>query len=89
VFANQVRLQLFGLAYNLGNLLRRLALLRSVQRRSLTTLREKLIKTGARVARHAKYLTFQMSEVAMPRELLAAIPERIQWFGVPPPVAGE
>ena len=83
---NQVRLQLFVLAYNLGNFLRRLALPRPVKHWSLTTLREKLIKIGAKVVRHAKYVTFQMAEVAVPRELFAAILERIQRFGVPPPL---
>ncbi len=48
------------MAYNLGNFLRRLALPRSVKHWSLTTLREKLIKIGAKVVRHSKYLTFQM-----------------------------
>ncbi len=81
------RLQLFALAYNLGNFLRRLALPRSVKHWSLTTLREKLIKVGAKVVQHAKYVTFQMAEVAVPRELFAAILERISWFGVPPPLA--
>ncbi len=75
---NQVRLQLFALAYNLGNFLRRLALPRSVQHWSLTTLREKLIKIGARVVRPARYMMFQMAEVAVPCELFAAILERIQ-----------
>jgi len=60
--------------------------LRSIQHWSLTTLREKLIKIGAKVVRHSKYVTFQMAEVAVPRELFAAILERIQWFGVPPPL---
>ncbi len=83
---NQARLQLFALAYNLGNFLRRLALPRSVKHWSLTTLREKLIKIGAKVLRHAKYVTFQMAEVAVPRELFAAILERIQRFRVPPPL---
>ncbi len=83
---NQARLQLFALAYNLGNFLRRLTLPRSVRHWSLTTLREKLIKIGAKVVRHAKYVTFQMAEVAVPRELFAAILERIQRFGVPPPL---
>jgi hypothetical protein len=46
---NQTRLQPFALAYNLGNFLRRLALPRNVKHRSLTTLREKLIKIGAKV----------------------------------------
>ncbi len=83
---NQTRLQLFALASNLGYFLRRLALPRSVKHWSLTTLREKLIKIGAKVVQHAKYVTFQMAEVAVPRELFAAILERIGWFGVPPPL---
>jgi hypothetical protein len=48
---NQTRLQLFALAYNLGNFLRRLALPKSIRQWSLTTLREKLIKIGAKVTR--------------------------------------
>jgi hypothetical protein len=51
---NQVRLQLFALAYNLGNFLRRLALPISVSHWSLTTLREKLFKIGAKVVTHAR-----------------------------------
>ena len=53
---------------------------------SLTTLREKLIKIGAKVVTHSAYVIFQMAEVAVPRELFAAILERIQRFGVPPPL---
>ncbi len=75
-----------ALAYNLGNFLRRLALPNPVKHWSLTTLREKLIKIGAKVVRHAKYVTFQLAEVAVPRELFAAILDRIQRFGVPPPL---
>ena len=74
---NEVRLQLFALAYNLANFLRRLALPGSVKRWSLTTLREKLIKIGAKVVRHARYVTFQMAEVAIPRRLFATILRRI------------
>ncbi len=44
---------------------------------SLTTLREKLIKIGAKVVSRSKSLTFQMAEVAVPRVLFAAILERI------------
>ncbi len=83
---NQARLQLFALAYNLGYFLRRLALPRSVKHWSLTTLREKLIKVGAKVVTHSRYVIFQMAEVAVPRELFDAILERIQRFGVPPPL---
>src|ERR687894_920962 len=74
---NQARLQLFALAYNLGNFLRQLALPRSVETWTLTTLREKLIKIGAKVVRHAKAVTFQLAEVAVPRELFAALLARI------------
>jgi hypothetical protein len=75
---NQVRLQLFALAYNLGNFLRRLALPKGVQHWSMTTLREKLIKIGAKVVAHSRYVFFQMAEVAVPRGLFRAILERIR-----------
>jgi len=75
---NQVRLQLFALAYNLGNFLRRLALPHAVKHSSLTTLREKLIKIGAKVVAHSRYVVFQMAEVAVPRALFRAILERIR-----------
>ena len=78
-------LQLFALAYNLGNFLRRLALPRSVSQWTLTTLRDKLIKIGAKVVRHAGYVMFQMAEVAIPRDLFAHILTRIQGLGPPAP----
>jgi hypothetical protein len=40
-----------------------------LRRGALTSLREKLIKIGAKVVRHARYAVFQMAEVAMPGEL--------------------
>ena len=83
---NQARLQLFALAYNLGNFLRRLALPKPVRNWSLTTLREKLIKIGAKVTRHAKYVTFQLAEVAVTRSLFAAILDRIARLAIPPPM---
>ena len=83
---NQTRLQLFALAYNLANFLRRLALPRDVKHWSLTTLREKLVKIGAKVTRHSKYVTFQLAEVAVTRKLFAAILKRIEQLAIPPPV---
>ena len=74
---NQARLQLFALAYNLANFLRQLVLPKPIKGWTLTTLREKLIKIGAKVVAHAKYVTFQLAEVAVPRELFAALVERI------------
>ena len=70
---NQVRLQLFALAYNLGNFFRQAVLPKSMRHWSLTMLREKLIKIGAKVVKHARYTLFQMAEVAVSRELFAAI----------------
>ena len=55
----------------------RLALPKSVRQWSLTTLKEKLVKIGAKVTRHAKYVTFQLAEVAVPRQLFASILKRI------------
>ena len=81
---NEVRLQLFALAYNLGNFLRTLALPRKVRQWSLTTLREKLIKIGAKVVRHSKYVTFQLAEVAIPRSLFAMILDKIAQLRLKP-----
>ena len=60
--ANAVRLQLHALAYNLGNFMRTLAIPETAEPWSLTSLREKLIKIGARVVSHGRYVTFQMAE---------------------------
>ncbi len=75
--SNQVRLGLFVLAYNLGNFLRRLALLGKIKQWSLRSLLVKLIKIGARVLRHSRYVTFQMAEVAISKEIFAKILSRI------------
>jgi hypothetical protein len=82
--ANAVRLQLHALAYNLGNLLRTLATPEASADWSLTSLREKLIKIGAKVVSHGRYVTFQMAEVAIPRKLFAAIMQRIAALRSPP-----
>ena len=70
---NEVRLQLHVLAYNLANFMRTLALPEEVEHWSLTTLREKLIKIGAKVVSHGRYVTFQLAEVAVPRDLFRRI----------------
>ena len=54
-----------------------LALPDAVEQWSLTTLREKLVKIGAKIVRHSRYVIFQMTEVAVPRDLFADIPRRI------------
>ena len=68
-----VRLQLHALAYTLGNFMRTRALPAAVAQWLLTSLREKLIKIGAKLVRHARYAVFQMAEVAVPKQLFEEI----------------
>ncbi len=75
-----------ALTYNLGDFMRTLALLKEVEHWSLTTLREKLVKIGAKVVRHGRYVTFQLAEVAVPRHLFREILRRIDELQRPPPV---
>jgi hypothetical protein len=82
---NAVRLQLFALAYNLANFLRTLALPDEVAHWSLSSLRERLIKIGARIVRHGRYVVFQLAEVAVPRALFAQILRRIDRLRPRPP----
>jgi hypothetical protein len=51
---------------------------------SLTSLKEKLIKIGAKVVSHGRYVAFQMAEVAIPRNLFAAILRMIAELRSPP-----
>jgi hypothetical protein len=82
--ANQVRLALFVLAYNLGNFMRRLALPEAMKHWSLTSLQTRLIKTGGRLVRHARRLVFQLAEVLVTREMLGGILERISRLRLAP-----
>ena len=82
--ANEVRLQLHALAYNLANFMRTLALPRAMAHWSLTTLREKLVKIGARMVRHGRYVTFQLAEVAVSARMLGQILARIARLRAPP-----
>ena len=82
--ANAVRLQLHALAYNLGNFMRTLAMPKAAEPWSLTSLREKLIKIGAKVVSHGRYVTFQMAEVAVPRQMFQEILSLIARLRAPP-----
>ncbi len=75
--ANAVRLQLHALAYNLANFLRTLALPEAVSHWSMTTLRDRLVKIGAKIVRHGRSITFQMAEVMVPRDLFQKILDAI------------
>jgi len=39
---------------------------------------EKLVKIGVKVVRHSRYMIFQLAEVAVPKEMFAAILGRIR-----------
>jgi hypothetical protein len=66
-----------SLTYNVANFVRQLALPRPVRTWTLTTLLMKLIKIGAKVIGRAKAVTFQLTEVTVPRSLFATILGRI------------
>ena len=75
--SNAVRLQLHALAYNLANFLRTLALPDEMEHWSLISLREKVVKIGAKVIAHARSTVFQMAEVAVPRDLFRRVLDMI------------
>jgi len=82
--ANAVRLQLHVFAYNLGNFLRTLAMPKAAEPWSLTSLREKLIKIGAKVVSHGRYVRFQLAKVAVSRQMFADILSLVARLRAPP-----
>src|SRR5207302_5964307 len=82
--ANEVRLLLGVLAYNLGNMLRRLVLPVAIQSWSLTSLQQRLFTTGGRLIRDARYFILQLAETQLTQRLFAQIIRRIERLGLPP-----
>ena len=76
--ANEVRLLLGVIAYNLGNLLRRLVLPVAMQSWSLTRLQQRLFKTGGCLIRHARYFILQLAESRLTSRLFEQIVGRIE-----------
>ncbi len=76
--ANEVRLLLGVIAYNLGNLLRRLLLPMAIRSWSLTSLQQRLFKTGGRLIRHARYFVLQLAESHLTSRLFGQILGRIE-----------
>jgi hypothetical protein len=75
--ANEVRLWLSVLAYNLGNLWRRLALPKGIGNWSLTSLQQRLVKTGGRLIKHARYYWLLLAESHLTRRLFGGMLRRI------------
>ncbi|WP_436839746.1 transposase [Roseibium aggregatum] len=82
--ANEVRLQLHALAYNLANFVRTMATLEVIETWSLASLRERLIKTGSRLVRHGDYAIFQMAAAVLPRKIFARVLDLINGLRGPP-----
>ncbi len=81
--ANEVRLQLSVLAYNLGNLWRRLGLPQRIKNWSLTSLQHRLMKTGGRLVKHARYYWLLLAEGHLNRKLFGEMLGRIWALPVP------
>ena len=67
-----------------SDFMRTMAMPKAANPWSLTSLREKLIKIGAKVVRHGRYVTFQLAEVAVPRRMFAEILSLIARLRAPP-----
>ena len=81
--ANEVRLQLSVLAYNLGNLWRRLGLPNRIKSWSLTSLQHRLMKTGGRLNKHARYYWLLLAEGHLNRRLFGDMLRRTSALPVP------
>jgi len=75
--SNEVRLWLSVLAYNLGNLWRRLVLPKKIESWSLTSLQQRLAKTGGRLIKHARYYWLMLAESHLTRRLFGSMVRRI------------
>jgi hypothetical protein len=81
--SNEVRLLLSLIAYNLGNLWRRLVLPKRIDNWSLTSLQQRLVKTGGRLVKHARYYWLMLAEGHLTRRLFASMVRRIAVLPVP------
>src|SRR5229473_5341024 len=81
--ANEVRLWLSLIAYNLGNLWRRLALPAQIGKWSLTSLQQRLVKTGGRLIKHARYYWLLLAESHLTRRLFADMLRKIAALPMP------
>jgi hypothetical protein len=81
--SNQVRLALSFVAYNLGNLWRRLALPKRIENWSLTSLQQRLVKTGGRLVKHARYYWLLLAEGHLTRQLFGNMVRRLAVLSLP------
>jgi len=81
--SNEVRLWLSVIAYNLGNLWRRLVLPQRIENWSLTSLQQRLVKTGGRLVKHARYYWLLLAESHLTKRLFGSMLRRIAGLSLP------
>jgi len=81
--SKEVRLWLSVIAYNLGNLWRRLVLPRRIDAWSLTSLQQRLVKTGGRLVKHARYYWLLLAESLLTGRLFGAMVQRMAALTIP------
>jgi hypothetical protein len=81
--SNEVLLWLSLIAYNLGNLWRGLALPKRIDNWSLTSLQQRLVKTGGRLVKHARYSWILLAESHLTRRLFGSMVRRIAALPAP------
>jgi hypothetical protein len=62
----------------LGNLLRRLVLPKRIDNWSLTSLQQRLVKTGGRLVKHARHYWLMLAESHLTRRLFGSLVKRIE-----------
>ena len=81
--SNEVRLWLSVIACNLGNLWRRLVLPQRIDHWSLTSVQQRLVKTGGRLVKHARYYRLMLAESHLTRRLFGSMVQRITALPLP------
>jgi len=81
--ANEVRLWFSVIAYNLGNLWRWLAVPGRIGNWLLTSLQQRLVKTGGQLVKHARYSWLLLAESHLTRRLFGAMVRRIESLPLP------
>jgi len=81
--SNEERLWLRVIAYNLGNLWRRLVLPKKIGAWSLTSLQQRLVKTGGWLVKHSRYYWLLLAESRLTGRLFGSMVRRIELLPLP------
>jgi hypothetical protein len=81
--SNEVRFWVSVIAYNLGNLWRRLVLPKKIEKWSLTSLQQRLVKMGGRLVKHARYHWLLLAKSHLTRRLFGSMLRRMEALPLP------